>query len=407
METHEKTASSIHTLFYLPTFEECLEITKKNDAFLHKIEEYEGHTFHIFNYRLANYGDFAKHKGSIEMRGLTFRGPLKEGIYQRFIHLHKFFNWGEQGATEGVDPKINQIIAAPEKIDGSMIVPILIDGKFVCKTKGTFFSEQAETATKIIDENQLLYDLITNCYLRRSIPIFEFCSPWNQIVIPYKKDELVLLQVRNMETGEYEHDLQKYAEYGIKIPEMGDITTLESYLNQAETLVDTEGWVLQFDNGHFAKVKTEWYRALHHVLTEGLTRENEMIYWVLNEMLDDVLGNVPPDDPRRDYAFALAEFLRGKINEWIIEVQQVIWELDPKRPNSRKTFAIANKEHHLFGVMMQCFTDHENGIHDDEKIFEYMKELILKKTNAWTKAKVWLKSLGFKHERLDHVEVEE
>lgn len=390
--------------FQLPTFEQAMKMVETNEAFLHKMEEVDGFKVHIFNYRLANYTDFQEF-GALEMRGLTFLeyggkefDVLKK--YERFIHLHKFFNHGEQGGFEGIEDSPIQSVQVKE--DGSMIVPIYFpNGNIHCKTRGTFFSEQAEWANKTVAENEALRNFIQNTCGEHYQPVFEFVSPFNQIVLLYDKPELRLLQIRNRGTGEY-MDLANNPmpdDLDIKISARGlPNGGLQDYLDLAETKSGIEGWVVQFENGHMVKIKTAEYVSLHHLLTENLTRENEIISWILNETIDDVLGQVPDTDMRKDYALDIAKFLRYHINQWVDELHEIVKGVDPKSKDSRKNFAILNKSHFLFSVMMRCYGEKVNGFYTKEIVFEYLKHFLLKKTNKWGVAQDFLRNLGFTSE---------
>ena len=369
----------------------------------------DGFKAHIFNYRLANYQDFQEF-GALEMRGLTFieyidssdaSGPTD---YERFIHLHKFFNHGEQGGFEGIGE--SPIKSVQVKEDGSMIVPILWNGKIYCKTRGTFFSEQAEWANKILSENKQLEDFIRICYVDGWIPIFEFVSPFNQIVLLYDKAELRLLQIRDIYTGIY-GELNAFPEPGVETSDRWqDDNGLLALLDHAKLETEMEGWVVEFENGHMVKIKTDWYVALHHLLTENLTRENEIISWVLNETLDDVLSQVPDTDLRKNYALDIAKFLRYHINKWIEEIHKELIKVNPKDKDSRKNFAILNKDEILFSVMMRCYGEKVNGFYTKEIVFEHLKHFLLKKTHKWGEAQAFLRKLGFTSEYFKPVKEE-
>lgn len=396
--------------FQLPTFKQAMEMVQTNEVFLHKVEEVDGFKAHIFNYRLANYQDFQT-EGALEMRGLTFIEYI-DGTdascpteYERFIHLHKFFNYGERGGFEGIED--SPIKSVQVKEDGSMIVPILWNGKIYCKTRGTFHSEQAQIANEIIAKNKQLEWFIRFCYGSVMIPIFEFVSPFNQIVLLYEKAELRLLQVRDMQTGRY-FDISQLPDPGVKIREerYEGGNYIEGWLQKAETVTEMEGWVIEFENGHMVKIKTQWYVALHHLLTENLTRENEIISWVLNETLDDVLGQVPDTDLRKDYALDIAKLLRYIVSRWVDEIEGIMITLHPNKKNSRKDFAIKWKEHRWFGVLMKLFTEHESDNIKDDSIFNYLKDAILKQTNKWGEAQAFLRKLGFTFEHFKIVSEE-
>ncbi|WP_223673137.1 hypothetical protein, partial [Proteus terrae] len=78
--------------------------------------------FLIFNYRLTSYSDFKdnEHLGSLNLRGIAF---LESG--ERFLSFHKFFNYNENPYTQ-FPIQEDEVIEAREKIDGSVIHPIVV-----------------------------------------------------------------------------------------------------------------------------------------------------------------------------------------------------------------------------------------------------------------------------------------
>lgn len=386
-------------MFYIPTYQEADQILLNNrDVFNKSVEIVDGVEFHIFDYRLGNYTDFAP-KGANEMRGIVYR-KTPEGMAPE-IALHKFFNLGQGGEEEAKN--FTKIEYIQIKEDGSMITPHVINGKIYCKTRKTFSSDQAQMANKIFNLNDKLKDWVIRTVENGMQPIFELVSPFNKIVLDYQKTELRLLQIRDMVNGEYAHvcDVDGEAEsVGIISPEYSlwnsdkDIFSFYEEIKEKEGL---EGYVVTFENGHKTKCKTNWYLRLHHILTEGLMRENDIIAWILNEELDDVLSQVPETDERKNYALDMSKYLRHFINEKMEEIKK---EIDGYNGN-RKDFAIAHKEHSLFSLLMAVIGQIERGdIFNKDKTFDLIKAYVLKRTAHWNDAKQFLNHIGFKHERL-------
>ena len=87
-----------------------------------------------------------------------------------------------------------------EKLDGSMITPLLINGeiRFCSKMGLTDVGKQVDDYGK----TELRYwcrDIINQGYT----PIFEWCSRQQRIVIDYHNDILVLIAIRHNVSGEY------------------------------------------------------------------------------------------------------------------------------------------------------------------------------------------------------------
>lgn len=392
--------------YKIPTFEQAVNLVELNpDCFNHKIEEVDGHTFHIFSYRLANYEDFESNKdlGAYEMRGITYRHDGTGG-YVCYPHLHKFFNISQGGIENSLKELSSQNINLVQtKEDGSMMVPIVVNEKIYWKTQRTFDNEQTEAAKKLCYVPMRTF--IIDCFQADLIPIFEYVSPFNQIVLNYNTSELRLLQVRDIKTGEYKdmstfislaksYNINVASVIGVlEIPRQGhkheELQNIVNYLEVAEGI---EGYILTFDNGHKVKAKTAEYFRLHRLLTENLNAENCLVEWVLDGVIDDMLCQVPEKDPRRLRALDIAIHVR----EYIFDMNKDICKVfDANYQLSRKDFAIKFQKHAFFSILMRYYLRYHEGIYEyDDIIIEYLK----KKTNKLEAAREWLRSTGYVEE---------
>jgi RNA ligase len=117
--------------------------------------------------------------------------------------FHKFFNVNEKEETQSnlIDLSIPHRII--KKLDGSMIHPVVMkDGSIRWSTK-MGITDVAMNAEIFIAKNRKYQEFAKYCIENNLTPIFEWCSPKNQIVIYHKEDNLILLAVRNNITGEY------------------------------------------------------------------------------------------------------------------------------------------------------------------------------------------------------------
>ena len=135
-----------------------------------------------------------------ECRGLLF---YKDGsIMAR--RLHKFFNVNERDETQFHAVKWSQPHVILEKLDGSMITPVIMpDGGIRWGTKMgiTEVSMQAEEfVARHPQYEQFARMVMVNLGFT---PIFEWTSRKQRIVIDYEEDNLVLIAVRDNVTGEY------------------------------------------------------------------------------------------------------------------------------------------------------------------------------------------------------------
>jgi RNA ligase len=133
-----------------------------------------------------------------EARGLIFGrdGNLMSRPF------HKFFNVNERAETQTHEIDMSQPHVIMEKLDGSMVRPITINGyiRWASKMGITSVGMQAE---EFVAKNTKYKNFACWCIKEGLTPIFEWTSPFNQIVLPYEEENLTLLAVRNNFTGEY------------------------------------------------------------------------------------------------------------------------------------------------------------------------------------------------------------
>src|SRR5262249_22061223 len=94
----------------------------------------------------------------------------------------KFFNHGEHP-----EPLPHEPFEAFEKLDGSLIIIFWNQGSWRTATKGSFLSSQASAARK------MMTPWVTGKLIPGVTYLAELVGPSNRIVVPYAKDELVLL----------------------------------------------------------------------------------------------------------------------------------------------------------------------------------------------------------------------
>jgi len=198
--------------------------------------------------------------------------------------FQKFFNLEEhQGALPGGKFEVY------EKIDGSLGILYFVGGKPFIATRGSFVSEQALHATKVLhDKYKFVQFNPAFTYL------FEIVFPDNQIVVNYGSiDDLFMLAVIETKTGEELSLLENCPSFVPMVrPHLEAISDLS---NLRETVPnDREGFVVKWPNGFRIKVKGEEYRRLHR-LVFGV---NSKTIWEMlkeGESLEELLNRVPDE----------------------------------------------------------------------------------------------------------------
>lgn len=137
-----------------------------------------------------------------ECRGLIFRKSDGKIIRRPF---HKFFNVGEKEETQpDVIKAVLDDCSSLEKLDGSMISPFIVDEAIIWGTKMSAVDFHI-IVKDFVENSAIPYEQFTRyCIGENLTPIFEWVSPNNRIVIPYKEDMLILTAVRDMTTGIYQ-----------------------------------------------------------------------------------------------------------------------------------------------------------------------------------------------------------
>jgi T4 RnlA family RNA ligase len=262
-------------------------------------------------------------------RGLILDATTGEVVARPF---DKFFNWGERGQTTDAP-----IVSITEKLDGSLGIAYWRNGQWNVATRGSFESEQAKWATRWLRE--WLGDI--PCPL--GTYLFEIIYPKNRVVVDYReRAELVLLAVRDPETGAYWHQsqiVQLAEDYGFTTAWRWPLATVDDIIAICAKLdANHEGFVAEFADGQRFKFKGDAYKELHRLIC-GLSFKN-----TVEAIASDKVGEV------RD---AIPDEFLTQFNEWVQEINakyQAVTErveagyaLAPK--GTRKDFALWVQTH--------------------------------------------------------------
>lgn len=214
-----------------------------------------------------------------ECRGIIFDAEGR--IMSR--PFHKFFNVNEREETQTHVLDMTRPHVIMEKMDGSMVRPLVIGNDVVLATKMGVTDIGLE-ATKLLGDNARGW--LRGMVEEGKTPIMEYIAPTNKIVIEYCDANLVLLAVRDNITGVYE--LPEDAPFDI-VPMYGSVDGgLSEYISRAREMQGREGDIIRFADGHMIKIKNDWYVRIHK--TKDLIRADRNIADIIvNEQLDDVL----------------------------------------------------------------------------------------------------------------------
>ena len=287
--------------YNLLSYDEAVALTKFNEApFLESKLVVDGYNVSIFNYRLAQYSDFLDNK-AFEMRGLTFIFNEDGSLFKRHLLLQKFFNLNQVPDTQYSEVKDFAIKYINNKEDGSIASFVkLPNGKVLGKSKMSFESDQAVGMNRIYKNNKDLRSFVDWTLDHDIVAVFEYVAPTNRIVLRYTDEELILLRLRDNKTGHY-LDINDHLDRlgSVKVAKFEENNTLDELIDLGHTVEDKEGWIVQFEKDHlidFLKIKTSWYCERHGLLTDDLYRENILVGYILDDKIDDILGQIPEDE---------------------------------------------------------------------------------------------------------------
>lgn len=268
-----------------------------------------------------------------ECRGLIFYPDGR--IMSR--SLHKFFNVGEREETLPNRIDLSQPHVVMEKLDGSMIRPVVSDNYIRLGTKMGISEVSMNAEAWLVaqlDYKQKLTFLESKVADNKT-PIFEWCSRKNQIVIDYAEDDLVLLAMRDNITGEY-LDINSLDAPFTVVPQYGSIQgNLSDYLARARLQEGREGDIIAFADGHRVKIKNDWYVRIHKVL-DRVRFDRHIVELILTEKLDDAAPLLPQHeaDRVRDFADRFGQRLHH-----LVETYERYWNTVVASGLDRKRYA--------------------------------------------------------------------
>ena len=386
--------------YNLLTYKEAFDLTQlSNSPFYESKLVIDNFSVSIFNYRLAQYSDFIDNK-AFEMRGLTFVFNEDGSLFKRYLLLHKFFNLNQVPESQYSLFSEYVIKSIYNKEDGSVASFIrLPNGKIVCKSKMSFESVQALGMNRLYNSISDLKRFVDWSLDNDLVAVFEYVAPTNRIVLKYSDEELILLRLRDNETGEY-LDLSKYSDKigSIKVAP-SDVGTLDELVELSHSVEDKEGWIIEFNNGLFIKIKTPWYCERHGLLTEDLYREHIIIGYILDDKIDDILGQIPEDEKEAHIRInKIIEIVKKSISDKVSEIEKA-YEQFVKSGISKKDYAInQRKGNPNFGFVMNMVkADDLKKMSKEEilNIYDNMGEYekALQRCEPYEMVKMWLRDL--------------
>lgn len=230
-----------------------------------------------------------------------------------------------------------------EKIDGSIVKLYWYNNQWNWATNGVINAANANVS----NTNMSFLDLIqktvnyNNIDFQSLLPaytyIFELVSPYNKIVIDYKKPMLYHLGTRsNLNGRELNVDIriQKPALYPIHTFE--DALAAAEKLNIADKDVEHEGFVVVDKDWHRVKIKSPAYLAMHHAWNNNnyLIDKNSTIKFIVDGFWDNILHSYKDSHPYMAQVYFYAyqiQALKWEVTRYIKYVRLLYEEYSHER----------------------------------------------------------------------------
>lgn len=254
-------------MFYIPTYDECIEIVNKNPEMYFYERKYviDNYFISIFGYRYASYNNFMlplidkPNINALELKGISYIFDDDRTVFRHNLMLHKFWELNQYDFCTYEHFKDKKIKNITTKEDGFLITFVLLpSGDIISQTKKGFDNPENLKANKYLS-NPDYYKLIRYCLLNNIQPIFELVD--GCFYTNYNDEKLILTKLRNNNTGEY-IELKKI----IKNVDLSNISIVSEYhynldelLSLKKYLTNIEGWIVQFDDDSIIKIKTDWW----------------------------------------------------------------------------------------------------------------------------------------------------
>ena len=328
---------------------QILDVVRGRDEFV--VAEREGFT--VIDYQVMMPDTFPPITDEISALRRECRG-IKFGVDGKILArpFHKFFNLNERDEALETNIDWSQNFTILDKLDGSMIHPILLVGEYdqgvdpiiFCTRMGN--TDIAQDAQEFCEYNtEIAYFPFCRYVIGLGYtPVFEWCSMSNIVVIAHRKPKLILTAMRHMETGEYLTPKKMWtlaAPYSIPIVESwkGDFEGISKFVSYVKDLVGEEGYVFRFDDGRMYKTKSDWYVRIHKA-KDQIAFEKNIIKLILHNDIDDILPDLLESDRKaiERYREVLCDGIgtaAAMLDQVIKMARKFLTESDPAGRNKR------------------------------------------------------------------------
>ena len=333
-------------------YTDLMTLCNDHEEFFFRDYQLMNNQYKVFDYHFASYTQWLL-DGALECRGITFDITDPDNVTIVSRPFKKFFGIGENPFT--IDLDLNNVIEVASKADGSMISTVKTPTGFYLKSKGAFFSDQANAANVLIRTPEytkvcLLIDKYVNCGYT---VIMEYCAPDNRIVLSYDKPTLIVLGIRHNITGNH-RSIEMFRILDVAVEYFIVHETINAFLNNVPSMQGIEGFVLTFKDGLRVKIKTDAYLALHH-LKDSINFPRRLFEACIMEASDDLKAQFH-DDP---VAIQMIQEMEDKVRSIYRNLTSTVAKFyNDNKKLERKEYAILGQQNlnkGEFSLAMQSY----------------------------------------------------
>lgn len=227
--------------------------------------------------------------------------------FEKFFNLNELLNRDTySNEVQDLSSADDGVIEVSDKRDGSLVIAFNHNGKLKFASSGSLDSPHTKmfniATRKLWDEE--LFNKVEELSKTYTL-LFEYTSPDNRIVLDYDKERIVLIGIRETETGK-DFTMKETKEitkgFGLEYVDLLELNTMEEVMEYTSSQEGIEGVVVLFTKTmKRIKIKTKEYLDNHgklRILTlsrDGLNSEQikligEMVIEGKQGDLDDILS---------------------------------------------------------------------------------------------------------------------
>jgi RNA ligase len=310
---------------------------------------------------------------TMRSRGIVYDNKTKEVVGHC---MPKFFNLGENEFSQMENLPLHLSYDVFSKIDGSLCHVFFHGGQWHTTTKGSFESDQAKEAFKIIFEEKN-YDLHPDfSYTMEIIYPENRVSVGARLVVDHgPMRDVILITAYEQNTGieRTRPWLEVHAKLlGMPICKKYDLNINQAIDNAKVLPFDEEGYVIRFANGYRVKVKGIEYLKMHKILN-SISPISIWEAFSCFELPTKYLSELP-DEVHKE-ATAIAQQIYQKMDLAFFELKSFMMkevpQVDKNDPEWRKKLGMWAKEASIPSDMKSLVFPFVLG--KTEVLFKYIK----------------------------------